>query len=493
MDARTALTARGANQRPPVSVDPFERDKGRFGHYTEAKTFVDRQQWLGRPRPGERRPVFNYALTLCRKAISYVFPEPVTFTVPGPNQEPEDVTSAVERLLADTLHLVDADELDFALALDSAIFGDAAVKITWDARLRRPRVTAVDPGTLAVDWSPDTPTEPWRVHQRYTLPGIDLVTRGFVNQSSPLQPASLYPVTETWTANLWQMEVAGQPAREQANPYGWIPYLVLPNNRRSTDFWGHSDLEDMYDVFRLVNGRLRDLDEILTLSGAPITVLENVEGSDGIAVRPGAKWELPADAKAYLLNLLEHDVIGQHVTFIDTLYRVMHDLSESPRTAFGDSGRDLSGAALEVEIQPLVQKIKRKRRALDRFYRARNRMLLDLLERYGGAPAHGLRRTVTVWPPILPSDEETRVSLVTQQINATILSRRSGMAALGNTDPERELFLIEEEITRLANAQPQPNQGDQNDQAQSSKAGDGKEKQEPPQPTVKPAKEDDDD
>jgi hypothetical protein len=40
----------------------------------------------------------------------------------------------------------------------------------------------------------------------------------------------------------------------------------------------------------------------------------------------------------------------------------MHDLSETPRTAFGDAGRDLSGAALEVEIQPLVQKVQRKGR-----------------------------------------------------------------------------------------------------------------------------------
>jgi hypothetical protein len=34
---------------------------------------------------------------------------------------------------------------------------------------------------------------------------------------------------------------------------------------------------------------------------------------------------------------------------------LLHDLRETPQTAFGDAGRDLSGAALEVEVPPLVQ------------------------------------------------------------------------------------------------------------------------------------------
>ena len=39
--------------------------------------------------------------------------------------------------------------------------------------------------------------------------------------------------------------------------------------------------------------------------GAPITVLENVDSAEGITVGPGARWELPEGARAYLLNLLK--------------------------------------------------------------------------------------------------------------------------------------------------------------------------------------------
>ena len=42
--------------------------------------------------------------------------------------------------------------------------------------------------------------------------------------------------------------VAGQTARDEANPYGWLPYLVLPNNASGAEFWGESDLEDLLDL-----------------------------------------------------------------------------------------------------------------------------------------------------------------------------------------------------------------------------------------------------
>ncbi len=58
--------------------------------------------------------------------------------------------------------------------------------------------------------------------------------------------------------------------------------------------------------------------------------------------------------------------------YIDALYRALYDLAETPKSAFGDSGRNISGAALEVEIQPLVQKVQRRRRVWDAVYRQRN-------------------------------------------------------------------------------------------------------------------------
>jgi hypothetical protein len=249
-------------------------------------------------------------------------------------------------------------------------------------------------------------------------------------------------VVETWSDARWRVEIAGQTIRDDLNPYGWIPYVVLANNPRPGAFWGASDLLDLYDVCRELNARMSVLARVLELSGAPIAVLENVDGSEGIAVGPGAKWELPEGAKAYLLDLLGGGGVGLHIDYVNLLYRALHDLSETPRTAFGDAGRPLSGAALEVEIQPLVQRVNRKRRMFDVFYRARNERLLDVLERFGGAEIGGLRRTETIWPGVLPSDLDSQVRNAVSLVGAGIQSRRSAIASLGATDPDAELAVI---------------------------------------------------
>src|SRR5690606_16736079 len=145
------------------------------------------------------------------------------------------------------------------------------------------------------------------------------------------------------------------------------------------------------------------------------------------------------------LDLLQGGGAETHIAYIDLLYRTLHDLSETPRTAFGDSGRDLSGAALEVEIQPLVQKVNRKRRTWDGVFVRRNALLLDLLETFGGAEIGGLRRTVTIWPPVLPSDRDSAVRNAVSLVAGGVQSHRSAMASLGEEDPDAELARIREE------------------------------------------------
>jgi len=57
-------------------------------------------------------------------------------------------------------------------------------------------------------------------------------------------------------------------------------------------------------------------------------------------------WTIPEDAKAYLLDLLQGGGISLHINYINLLYRILHDVAESPRAAFGGSDRDLSGGAV---------------------------------------------------------------------------------------------------------------------------------------------------
>src|SRR5215212_4774758 len=488
---------------PPRQKDPFERDRLRLSRYRELRDFYDGTQWLGKARRSEKRLVVNYARALVRKVVSYALPDPVGFEVPAPvlaggdgqtarrqdGQDGEPMEAAdlvrareeagegqanrVETLLAELLAELDADRLDFALAIDSAVLGDGVMKVTWDPVAMRPRLAVVDPSTLLAWWSPDRPTEAYKYAQHYTLPGQAIAGLGW-SEPGALQPDRLYPIVEEWTSERWRVTVAGQTARDEPNPYGWLPYLVLPNNASGAEFWGESDLEDLLDCCRELNSRLSVLTHILDLSGAPIAVLENVDGSDGISVGPGGKWELPEGSKAYLLGLLAGNGVNLHIQYIDELRTALHDLAETPRTAFGEAGRAIAGAALQVELQPLVQKVKRKRRGLASLYRKRNAMVLDLMERFGGAPIGGLRRTVPVWPPILPSDREAEARVGVQLVNARVRSRRSVAADLGEEDPDGELTRIVEEAEELTALAQTEGAGDEDGKTTGRRRQDGK-------------------
>jgi hypothetical protein len=423
-------------------------DRLRFARYAEALAFYEGEQWLGKRRRGEARLTFNYARTLVRKVASYVFPAPVTFSVVS--QGDDAAANRAERALAEAIAGNDLARLDVELCVEASVLGDAAVKVTWDSGQNAPVVAAVDPATLVAWWAPDNPRRVFRIVQVYGMTGAALArTFGTTLDASALAPERCYPVVEDWLSEWWTVDVAGQRVRDEANPYGWIPYVIAPNNPRPHAFWGESDLVDLYDVCRELNARMSVLAKVLELSGAPIAVLENVDGSEGITVGPGAKWELPEGAKAYLLDLLSGGGVGLHVDYVNLLYRTLHDLSETPRTAFGDAGRALSGAALEVEIQPLVQKVHRKRRQWQGVFRERNARILDLLERFGGHDLGGLRRTETIWPSVLPSDTDSAVRNAVQLVAGGIHSRRTAVAALGGDDPEGELARVIEEMERL--------------------------------------------
>lgn len=425
------------------------QDVNRMNRYRQLLDFYEGRQWDRRRRAGETQLTINYARALVRKVASYVFAEPVVFNVPAGDGVSEEQAAAAEAALNNLAVSLDLHAVDFQTLVDASVLGDGAFKVTWDAAQRQPLVVSVDPSGLWAWSAPDNVRRLVRVMHRYTLTAEEaeaLFQLGGVLQSGAVR------VVEDWTDARLRVEVAGVVVRDEPNPYGWIPYLLFPNIGKPHEIWGESDLADLLDVCREINRRMTVISRILQVSGNPIVVLENVTGSQGIRADEGAIWELPEDSKAYLLDMLQGGGVRLHIEYVETLYRALYDLAETPRSAFGDSGRNLSGAALEVEIQPLVQKVQRKRRIWDSVYRRRNWMLLDLLERFGGMDFGGARRTTAIWGSILPNDRESLVRSEAQLVASNVHSRRTAMMALGEEDPDSELARIVEEARILAAA-----------------------------------------
>src|SRR5829696_9343169 len=124
-----------------------------------------------------------------------------------------------------------------------------------------------------------------------------------------------------------------------------------------------------------------------------------------LAVGPGTVWDIPSDADVKLLEWQGQSVaVGEH---IERLYRTLYEVTETPRAAFGDSGRLLSGVALETELRPIVQRTLRKRAWWTRALRRRSALVLELARQFGvGRLGAGIEdhRVRVLWPPMLPQD-----------------------------------------------------------------------------------------
>jgi hypothetical protein len=427
-------------------------DARRLRAYADNLAFYNGDQWpAAMMRTRNRRLVFNYAKAIVDKTASYVMTG-INIAVDPEDETPEAHARAIaaERALLAVYEQNNLDQLDFDTEIDAGILGDAAYKVTWDTDERRVRVTAPDVQGLFAWWTGDDVSRVWRVASRYTLDaeaarelydgkpsGSAWMSNGATGVGA--RPPGVVEVVEVWTADTFEVWVAGERIQSRDNPYGFIPYVIYPNIREPKQFWGASDLPPIREPLRELNRALTQLSMILELSGNPIAVLENISESADIAVVPGAVWELPERARAYLLDLLQGGGVKLHADYVDLVYRALHDLGESPRTSFGENRAGLSGVALNVELDPLLKKVARKRLIRGAAYRRRNEMILRILERYVEPRAsYAPYRSRIAWGSVLPLDRSRQVEDERALVASGIHSRRRAADNLGVADPESE-------------------------------------------------------
>ncbi len=408
-------------------------DTDRLKRYKGLLDFYYGRHWEGYAKRGEKRLTFNYAKVVIDKATSYLM-SGINFAV-GAVEDSDEARARARRAESALYQVYEAnnlDQLDFETEIDCAILGDACYKVIWDQETRSVRVTAPDIQGIYAWWVGDDASRIWRVASKYSL------TADEVEILYKVRPkGKTANIVELWTAQDLELWLDNVQMEKKPNPYGFIPFIIYPNLREPKKFWGISDLPQIMEPQRELNRAISQLSKILELSGNPIAVLENVEESEDIAVKPGAVWNIPEDAKAYLLDLLQGGGVGLHINYVDLLYRILHDISESPRAAFGGTARDLSGVALEIELQPLLQKVRRKRLIRTTVYNRRNSLVLKLLEKYQNESFGDIRLRV-VWNPVLPRDLARLVSNEQSLVQSGIHSRRLAMDELGVEDPEME-------------------------------------------------------
>ena len=433
----------------PLPQQLAQCDSARLRAYRENLDFYHGQQWAD-VRRRDRRLTFNYARAMIEKAASYTM-SGASFVVDPSDASPEAHESArrAEQAVRDVYEANGLDQLDFDNEVDCSVLGDAAYKVIWDEAARRVRVTAPDVQGLFVWPHAGDHSRYWKVASRYILSHEEAeATIGELSLATPRGAPVEHTVVEAWTDETLELWLDNSLVEETANPYGFIPFVIYPNVREPKQFWGVSDLAPLKEPLRELNRTMSQLSTILELSGNPIAVLENVTEAQDIAVQPGAVWEIPEKARAYLLDLLQGGGVNLHIEYANLVLKTLHDLAEVPRSAFGES-KQLSGVALQLELDPLLKKVQRKRLIRGAAFRRRNEMILRILEQYTGE-SFTPYRTRVVWPPVLPEDRSRLVSDEARLVAAGIHSRRTAAGLLDVADPDAEWQRWQDERNQMA-------------------------------------------
>ncbi|MHB8085650.1 MAG: phage portal protein [Dehalococcoidia bacterium] len=434
--------------------DLAQLDRSRFSDYKSNLDFYNGSQWAAKSK--NRQLVFNYAKIAIDKITSYLMTglnyafEPLNniAVANAAKQSPattksSDLSKRAEDLIYQVLDQNNCGELDYTTEVDAAILGDGCFKVTWDAVEKRIRITAPDVNGLYAWWTGDDLTRVYQVASRYQLSQAEILSLyKKATQKKTVQ------MTELWTAKDFILFMDTDVIDRKPNPYGFIPFIIFPNLRQPKQFWGVSDIPTLQEPQKELNRALSQLSRILEVSGNPIAVLEGVESSDDIQVRPGAVWNLPNDTKAYLLDLLQGGGIRLHIDYINLVYQTLHDLSESPRAAYGGIQKELSGVALEVELQSLLQKVNRKRLVRTNVYKRRNEMILKLWAKFMREDLTQTSQKVC-WGQVLPQDRARESQNEQLLVQSGIHSRRTAMDNLSVRDPELEFEKWMDERKRI--------------------------------------------
>jgi hypothetical protein len=452
---------------PSAIAELRARDGERLRRYRELLDFYEGRHFVT-PRRGRTNLVVNYARAVVDKGVSYLFGRGVHFSVPEDGALGEDEATpgraavrarVVERLLAQIAEENDLDLLLLHAATNAAALGDAALKVFWDTAAGRVRILNVDPFRFFPTWASDDVAALQRVavcgrlaaaeaRERYGWQGV---VRSSIGEVETL---------EVWTAERFQLVVEGEVVRDDPNPYGFIPFVHVPNLQPPNTPWGVSDLVDVIPLNRELDERMSDQADLIRYHADPPVVFRGVERHSDLAVGPGTVWDLPRDADVALLEWRGSlPALQEHV---ERVLRALYEVAETPRTSFGDSGRLLSGVALETELQPLIQRTLRKQVGWSAALRHMARMALLLAERFdsgrGGGAEGGLSRPALrfapyrvrlVWPPMLPRDDDAEAQRNLALVAGGLRAHRSAMDALGVLDPEAELQRVRQDRQAL--------------------------------------------
>lgn len=318
------------------------------------------------------------------------------------------------------------------------------------------------------------------------------------NQWTTVESQRRIPVLEVWSKDSYLLQVGGITKYNGDNPYKWsetgegyIPFVVIENIRSDEDGFGEADITQG----RLINERMnyllsrrdhivnRWLTPTITWEGAPQNYAEilaqSMSGGGAIPMRLGSRI-------GFLSYDRPNEAVAQQIAELRATFLEVCGMNEAAYQG-AVTGSINTGPALDVQFQPLLSTIQKKRNEWEVGLKALFAMLLQLQEDIGesrslgeaivqsatktqnavpgtpttgptpdgmlvalsGLDIRGLRDVTISWPGVLPKDDFTAARLELEKLSSGIQSVYTTMEKLGEEYPSDEIHRI-----RMENEDP---------------------------------------
>jgi hypothetical protein len=207
--------------------------------------------------------------------------------------------------------------------------------------------------------------------------------------------------------------------------YPWPPIVDCQNLPSPNEYYGIADIEeDLIELNQAINFLLSNMSRIIRYHAHPKTWGRGFDARQ-LHLAVDETIVLPPGGELHHLEMTSD--LASSIRLLERLREALHEISRTPEVAMGklEGVGALSGVALRILYQPLVEKIQAKRLTYGEMLVELNRRLL-VLGGFGG------ENMITVhWPELIPGDPESeaKTMLLWQQLGVSqdTIMRRLGL------------------------------------------------------------------
>lgn len=375
-----------------------------------------------KPNQADDNVKVNYAKLIVNKGVSFLFGQPVGFDLDSNSDE----RTPAEEWLDECIRVNGGQLLWQKLATNGGVCGHAFLKIAPGAG-QYPRLINLSPEYVTVVCDPDDIDIVHRYVIQYSARGKN--GERLVMRQTMERAGAVWSIVDEVSTNGSQFVVQ----QELTWNFAWPPIIDCQNLPSPNEYYGLADIEeDVLGLNRTINFTLSNLQRIIRFHAHPKTW---GSGFNAKELKTGADETLVfANPEAQLHNLEMQSDLTSSINYYLRLKEALHEVSHVPEVATGklENTGQLSGVALAIMYQPLIDRTEQKRLTY-------GNLLIELFRRLLEMTNQGSDNLVTLhWPELLPVNKLENLQAATLEKQVGV-SEDTILRELGfDADLERE-------------------------------------------------------